>query len=476
VTTTPIRPRPPSPDPGGGTLFDWTLLRDWGGFAVRAVRRHAAVAFAAFAAVVGLGLAAAWALPRTYEVEAKVLALRNPVVSALSNPGVNRPAESDAPTRAAQEAILRRDNLVALVERTRLVERWDATRAPAGRLRDALRRALSSREPTREERVAALVERLEDKLLVEVRDATITLTLRWPDPEAAYDLVSAAVQGFLDERRATETGMVGDAIAILEAHAAGLQAQIEEAVSAIEERQRAVLLGLTPAGRAGEQARAVRAEELTKLGARLGARRREIQNLVDFRQRKVEELEAQLAREQTLYTPGHPALETTRETIAGLSAGSPHLARLERDAAALEAEIARRGGDPGAAGALVAALAGGTGTDLERGDPVLEYRRSRLRMLLGSYVSARERIDGARVELQTAEASFKYRYGIVTPPELPERTAKPTTALLLLAALAGGGLFAVFAAVATDLRSGLVLERWQLERTLGVPVVAELRE
>jgi uncharacterized protein involved in exopolysaccharide biosynthesis len=462
-------------DAPGATLFDWTLLRDWARFAARAVRRHPLLASAAFALVVALGVAAAWALPRTYEVEATVLALRNPVVSALSNPGVNRPSESDAPTRAAREAILRRDNLVALIERTDLLARWEATRAPAGRLRDALARALSSREPTRAERTAALVERLEEKLLVDVSDATITLTLRWPDPEAAHDLVSAAVQGFLDDRRASETGMVGDAIGILEAHAAGLEAQIEEAVAAVEERQRAVLLGLTPAGRAGEEARGARAEELTKLAARLGARRREIQNLVELRQRKLEELEAQLARQQALYAPGHPGLESTRGTIAGLAGGSPHLARLEREAADLEAEIARRGGDPGAAGALVAALGGAGGSELERGDPVLEQRRSRLRMLLASDASARERIDGARVELQTAEASFKYRYGIVTPPELPDGPAKPTATLLVLAALVGGGLFAIFAAAAVDLRSGVLLERWQLERTLGVPVVAELR-
>jgi hypothetical protein len=44
----------------------------------------------------------------------------------------------------------------------------------------------------------------------------------------------------------------------------------------------------------------------------------------------------------------------------------------------------------------------------------------------------------------------------------------------------GGGafaalLFALFACVAADLRAGRVVEAWQVEKLLGVPVLAEVR-
>jgi hypothetical protein len=39
----------------------------------------------------------------------------------------------------------------------------------------------------------------------------------------------------------------------------------------------------------------------------------------------------------------------------------------------------------------------------------------------------------------------------------------------------GGFLFALFVPAAVDLRSGRIFERWQVERQLGLPLIAELR-
>jgi uncharacterized protein involved in exopolysaccharide biosynthesis len=84
-----------------------------------------------------------------------------------------------------------------------------------------------------------------------------------------------------------------------------------------------------------------------------------------------------------------------------------------------------------------------------------------------------ERIEGARMELDTVKAAFKYRYSIITPPLMPKKPLKPNPLLVIAAGLLGGAMFAVFGAVVVDLRSGKVLERWQIERVLGVPVVSE---
>jgi ammonia channel protein AmtB len=46
--------------------------------------------------------------------------------------------------------------------------------------------------------------------------------------------------------------------------------------------------------------------------------------------------------------------------------------------------------------------------------------------------------------------------------------------MLIAMGLLGGFFLAVFASVAADLWSGVILERWQVEADLGLPVLAQL--
>src|SRR5687768_17527811 len=128
------------PEDSGTTadLFDWKLLAELVGFVRNAVRRHWLLAACVFLAMTGLAVVAAKVLPRTYYVEARILTERNLLIASLVNPGRSVPREDDAPTRTAYAQILRHDNLVALVKKTRLVERWEGTRSPLQRLKDSL--------------------------------------------------------------------------------------------------------------------------------------------------------------------------------------------------------------------------------------------------------------------------------------------------------------------------------------------------
>jgi uncharacterized protein involved in exopolysaccharide biosynthesis len=85
-----------------------------------------------------------------------------------------------------------------------------------------------------------------------------------------------------------------------------------------------------------------------------------------------------------------------------------------------------------------------------------------------------QRLEAARIELQTARAAFKYRYTVVTPPQFPTRAAKPRIPILI----AGGCLLAVilatFVAGALDLGTGRLMERWQVSRRLRLPIIAQV--
>jgi uncharacterized protein involved in exopolysaccharide biosynthesis len=90
------------------------------------------------------------------------------------------------------------------------------------------------------------------------------------------------------------------------------------------------------------------------------------------------------------------------------------------------------------------------------------------------YDTLLDRLNSARIELDTARAAFKYRYTIVRPPQLPKRPVKPKVPFVLGAGVLAATVLAVIAAALADLRSGRILETWQVERALGLEVLGEL--
>ena len=166
-------------------IIDVAKLRDYAAFAVHSLRRHRALALSSFMLVVSLSIASMSVLPRTYQVQTVIQALRNPSLPTLANAGLYRPYEADAPTRAARETVLRRDNLVSLIKQTDLEKKWTNERAPAIRFVEWIARRLSGHDRTHDEQIDALIDRLEKDLAVNVNEGSVTITLNWPNPETA---------------------------------------------------------------------------------------------------------------------------------------------------------------------------------------------------------------------------------------------------------------------------------------------------
>jgi capsular polysaccharide biosynthesis protein len=102
------------------------------------------------------------------------------------------------------------------------------------------------------------------------------------------------------------------------------------------------------------------------------------------------------------------------------------------------------------------------------------YARAELRDAMDKYAALRAQVQAAQIDLETAQAAFKYRYSVLTPARLPRRPARPNVPLVLLAALLAAAGAAVLAAVLADLRAGRLVERWQVEALLGRPILGEL--
>lgn len=456
-------------------LFDWARLRRYLVFSAGSVRRRPWLFLLVAGGMVALTAGALAVLPKTYQVDCKLLAQKNSVLAVRADANM-----MDTPTRSAAEVIVRHDNLVALIQQTDLLQEWPRRRAPILRLKDWITTRL--RGPTSEkDLLEAMTGYLEKQLNVwtNPNDGTVSISLHWPDGMMAYRLVDAAQQNFLETRHVLEITTITEQISILEAHAATLKTEIDKQVAEVQRlREQNAPKGARVPHRAPETRPAAN-PEVEELRRSLEVKQRAIADLEEMRRRHLLDLQTRLTEQKAVYSVNHPIIIDLQQSIESLSRESPQLATLRQEEAELRRQLTARGVDP----STVPAGVPGLSPDLFRSDVLTlgeespaEYARSELRYMVQQYASMRDRINSARLDLDTARAAFKYRYRIVVPPQIPRGPIKPKPVLMLLGAAICGLLLALFATTMADLRSGFVLEPWQLEDLLdSTHAIVEVR-
>ena len=499
----------------GASLFDRRdreRVRNYTSFLTGSLRRHRLLVTAVFVSIVGATIGSFFVLPKTYHVETKALAQPNSALTVRGDgPG------ADSLTRVAADTVLRHENLLALVQETNLLEYTREHRAPAQLARDAIMDAFHARRDSDAERLDALVSLLEKRLNVWTSDSgttaggsTVTIAIDWPDGPMACRLVDAAQLAFFDARYAREITALAESIDILRRHTTSLQEDIDVAVASIQriglpaEEARVGPAATTPIPRPRwlptRQSAAPRpsgpAPELQQLQSQMDDNNRAIQQLEGLRRQRLSEFQAHLAEARITYTESHPTITDLKQSIAAVSGDSPQLASLRQEAASLKAQYdskSARASDPSTPAivwtAAPSALGGGSaGTppqvpsdvlrlalDLrEDRDPGMVYARGQLRDAMDKYAALRTQIQTAQIDLETAEAAFKYRYSVVTPAHLPKAPTVPNVPLVTLTALLAGVLAGLLLAVLADVRRGRLLERWQIERLLERPILGEI--
>jgi uncharacterized protein involved in exopolysaccharide biosynthesis len=443
------------------------------GFVLRAPRRRPGLAAGAFVIGVAATLAAAFLAPRVYTVDTKILVQRNVVIPLLGNPRRAVPADWDVPGRGTSEGIFRRDNLVAVIAETGLGARWEVGRSPALKLKDALSRSVSG-PPSAEDTARMLVGTLEKRLSVQVDDTTIKISVNWHDAETAYRLVSCVEQRFLQDRGATETAAITDTIAILDDQAARQGAAVDAALAEVVKRQLP-----PPAAPAASPARAPRgpitsSAEQHEAANELAEKHRTVQAAEEAAQRRRAELRAQLADLRLTYASAHPLVLAMEEKIRQAEVVPPELSQMRQAEAAILERIKSFSRENSEVHPAVFDPLDVRERARRDDDPELAAARARLSAAVQKYEELKDRVDSARIELQTAQAAFKYRYAIVEPPELPLKPAKPNALVLLVVGLALSFALAFAAAAGADLASGRFIEPWQVRRRLRIPLLVEL--
>jgi len=537
VPPVPSPPPSPAPAPPDGSdsdeaLVDFRQIGDYIGFVVRSVIRHPYLAALTLILMIGATAAAVVVWPRTYHVEARLLAQQADLMAAYSNPRTSS-GSGVSPTYGVSETILRQENLVSLIKQTDLLNEWQRTRPPAFRLKDRVMAALRG-VPSEQDRLTAMTGLLEQRFEINVTmEGAVIIGINWPDARAGYELVEAALQNFLDTRQSGEASALNDSIAVLERYAATLEKDVNGTFADLQTEQ----AKRTPGVRRFTLPTAVPTtpdavpivtglpapppEVMVRLGrmkAALDTKRSEVARLEESKEQQYSDLQGKLAAALTVYTEGHPMVASLRQALASAAQDSAQLQQaraeaqnLERDyvtLAAAQEKPDKPAGQQTTGPAADAKGAADSRTSTQASAPkrlpdipMLAIPRGaandrpsesatqpsaptdyasltavRLRLQVGQLGDIRDRIAAARLALATSQAGFKYRYVLTRPPQLPRAPSKPNVLLVTMAGVLGAFGLAIAAALARDLLSGRIVEAWQVQRQVGVPVLARVRQ
>jgi uncharacterized protein involved in exopolysaccharide biosynthesis len=440
------------------------------------------------------GLAVAVLKPPAYVAEVKILAQRNGTLKEVAT----RTRGDESPTKAAAEYILRRDNLLALIDETSLVEHFEAERPTVLKTKDRAMRSIVG-PPKEEDKLRAIVGVLEKKLTVAADETTVTITVEWPNAKTAYDIVTDAQKRFLDGRQQSELGMITEAIGILESHLNTERGKLDEAVAELQHLEEAKRTGepaappqpasSTDAGPAAQPRHVVRLPRATPVATAdpertksLEEKQRQIASLEADRARRIGDLSDQLTKMRTTLAPAHPNIVALERQLEVASAPDPAIASLKREVAQIEAELSEAHASPVEPRAIDTSpgpekVDGGSPsivvferTDDDASTAVAKQKLANATLKVDELSS---RIRAARIELDVAEAAFKYKYSILTPAEVPRDPKKPAPALIGIAGIVAAFLAYFVIPTILDLFSGRLVASWQAKR-LGIPLLGEL--
>jgi uncharacterized protein involved in exopolysaccharide biosynthesis len=426
------------------------------------------------------------ATPR-YRAEARILAQRQQAIASLARANLTE----EQPTRAASELIHQRENLVDLIKLAGLLEK-PAKLGPLDRAWNEIVR-LTGGARDEEDPVEQLVRVLDRHLKVEAGETTIGVELDWPNPQQAYLIVDGALQNFLEVRHVQEVTALDEAIAILRSRAARLHAELAQATDetrrALEQaavraapRSRIVIPTPTPTSTpAPGPQRQASDEELARVKATLESKQRAIADVEEFRRRRLAELTVQYDSRRAIYTEDYPEMVKLRLDIAALSRDSSQLTALREEERKLRDEYEALGArqpqppppppqrEPALAPVEVAQppVVGASPANIEQSERVRDARHR--------YEQVMESLNQAQVELDTARSAFSHRYRVTWPAQVPKRPVSPKPLKVLGIGGIASLVLALLGAVLAEWRAGQVLDRWQIEGGLGLPILGQVR-
>lgn len=450
------------------------------------------------AAIVGLVLLMSIITPRSYQITTRILTHRSYVMPALVHPGRAVPPGADAPTRGAEELIKSRENLEMLVKDINFVELWKEKRGPMGRLKDKIRGMI---HPLRDADIQeVLVKALDERLMARVEGDVVVMTVSWPDAQIAMKLAEGSVARFLKLRHDMELSEIIETVNILERSVETSRLGLQDITKRVEElfhekeleiRERNGAHGAPPPPtrvvalrNPGVNAGAAENEETTRLRSELQEKQAAVESLKRSLAQRVEAQEAELATLRATLGPENPDVEDAQrdlETIKEQTRAPQELMQLQAEAARVAGQLARLGisvnthASSGPADMVRLTVSEDLYEQLET-DPEMVAVMTELRKKQATHDELLGRLEDARIEIETANVAFGYRYMMTEPPLYPKKPVSPNIPVMIVGGIFAALLFGVVMAVIADVLTGRILSAWQIERYLGVKLLGEIPE
>jgi uncharacterized protein involved in exopolysaccharide biosynthesis len=108
-------------------------------------------------------------------------------------------------------------------------------------------------------------------------------------------------------------------------------------------------------------------------------------------------------------------------------------------------------------------------------DPGLASAKSKLQSASQEYNEVQNQLNFAKVQLEIARDAFKDTYTVARPAELATKPKKPKIPLIVGGGLLAALLLAFLIPGLRDLASRRMIEVWQVEAILKVPVLGEVQ-
>lgn len=494
-------------------------------FLVRSAKRHRRLGFGVATTIACVGVAVALLIPSKYEAESRILAAQSALVtSALSNP--NRPVRDVVdPFGGSTEILMKKSNLIWIAREAKLLSSWDKTRSRPFLWKDKFFSYISG-PLSEDERIRMLADMLEKQMFVMHDPNLLTIHVTWSDPDAVWQIAQIVQTRFLNTRKEQELAAITAAINVNENEvrqaAEGVDQALQELVRSKESRAQSaaspklppVLTADAGTPRATESLKKAhelpsRAKELSepetstddhrekKLAARLSELRAKELEIETPWQRRLAELKYQLNDMRAVYGPEHPQILAQQAKISQASQPPPEIATLKSreqellseietathaenvrrdDARSVRATAVGRPMDDGVRPTPRARLQSSDGSIViaeKEEDPVIAPAKANLSAAISRYEEVNKRLETARLELTTSQASLEYRYIVVAEPERPRKPSRPKRPPLLAGAVAIAAVLGFLAGAIRDILTGKVFEPWQL-KTLGLRIVGEL--
>ena len=453
--------------------------------AARSARRRKGLSFVVVMICGALTVLGAIFAPRNYEVEARVLVQRTQVITGGQQQQLSS-EEMRNIGKEYEEQVMAHDNIIAIVRQKNLVQRWDDMRQPHRRLIDKINRKLGKAPASDDEKYDALVANIQSRLKVWVDATTVTVKLEWSEPEAARDIVDAAVKNFLEARFQSEVGVIPERLKILEAGVTQAHKDLETSASELVRQQKLmnprervnIVIPNLPQG-VTERPRLEEADPALK--ARLDALHAQIAVLQEAKLRREAELNQELIQKRQTLAEGHPEIIALKQTIEATRADPPQLAKLKAEEREILSEIAAkqraaaeaRASEPKPA-VRVAPVVPLPGVEPPVAGATKSVQDAQVQFdaVTKKYSDLVNQLDAARIEMKTAEAAFKNRYKVVHPAEIPAGPKRPV-GLIAIAIGVMSTIAAVLAVAAlADRFSGIFFEPRDVRDRLGLPVFA----